>query len=110
MKLIDIALKSELSNSSEKLLLVYLAENANSVGVGRFEECRILDDLKFSDRHLRRLRKALRDRGVLREVGSWYVLLFAYLNHPLTDDDIAVLNGIQLELMSTVHKSIALRG
>ena len=73
MSLVDWAFRQDLP-TAEKLVLIYLAHQANSVGVGAMDRARLVVATNYKTRSIQRLLKSLRDSGYLAEVGSWYIV------------------------------------
>lgn len=74
MQLIDWALQSDLP-AAEKLILTYLANRSNDVGVGAWDPDRLVTDLGVNRRSLQRWVKALRDAELLVTGDGWFQLL-----------------------------------
>lgn len=63
--------------TSEKLVLVYLASQANPAGVGLWDRDALQRATDHKPRSIQRLLKSLRDAGLLTDCGGWYLLACA---------------------------------
>ena len=73
MRIIEWAFDQEVP-TAEQLVLVYLAFNASSEGIGHLDRVNLASSTGYKNRSIQRLLKSLRDSGHLRNHGIWYVL------------------------------------
>lgn len=85
MRMVEWAFEQDLP-VAEKLVLVYLAWNANSYGVGPMDRSELISATGYKMRSIQRLLKSLRDRSMYRDAGFWYVI-----GHLTIDTDVPEL-------------------
>ena len=71
MDLVEWAFVRDLP-TAEKLVLVYLAHNANSVGLGLMDRGALERATGYKKRSIQRLLKSLRDDAHLEDIGPWF--------------------------------------
>ena len=106
MRIIEWAFDQEVP-TAEKLVLVYLAFNASSEGIGHLDRVNLASSTGYKNRSIQRLLKSLRDSGHLRNHGIWYVLgdinqdkKFEALEH-LPEQPVQIVNSTDTVPVST---------
>ncbi len=73
MNMLDWAFAEDLP-TAEKLVLVYLASQANTAGIGSMDRDALRIATGYKKRSVQRLIKSLKDGGLLEESGCWYTI------------------------------------
>lgn len=84
MRILEWAFEQDLP-TAEKLVLVYLASNANLAGVGPMTRGPLANATGYKKRSIQRLLKSLRDSGHFHEHGDWYAVGAPPLSDALID-------------------------